>query len=342
MKGIVVLGEGKLEIRDFPDPVAGPDEVVLKMKASGMCGTDLHHIHGPKRDDDKIFIEGHEPCGIVEQVGSQVSPSQAQIGDRVMVHHYDGCRTCRYCRSGWTQLCATAKVIYGGPTGHGGHADYMKVPAHTLIKLPDSLSYKAGAAIACGFGTAYGAIKRINPTGDETVAIFGQGAVGLSTTILAKAFGARVIAMDVNDGRLENAKSFGADHVINPTKEDPVDAIRKLSFDGEGAHKAIECSANEAARRQAIECLRRWGTVCMVGAYGNISFGIHEVIQMQKTVLGSVTLSKNQMEDCAHFVAERGIDLDRLFTHEFRLDQAEEAYDLFDQQKVGKGVFVFD
>lgn len=342
MRGIVVLGEGELEIRDFADPVPGSDEVVLRMKASGMCGTDLHHLHGPRRSEDQIFIEGHEPCGVVAAVGTAVLPAEAKVGDRVMVHHYDGCRTCRYCRSGWTQLCAKAKVIFGGPNGHGGHADYMKVPAHTLIKLPDALSFKAGAAISCGFGTAYGAIKRVELAGDDTVAIFGQGPVGLSATLLAKEFGARVIALDIDESRLEAARDYGADHAINPAIEDAVTAIRAVTADGEGADRSIECSGNETARRQAVEGIRRFGRACMVGAYGNLSVPIHQIIQLRKDVIGSLTCSKTQMEDCANFVMERGIDTDRLFTNEFRLDQAREAYELFDQRKIGKGVFVFD
>ena len=341
MKGLVLLGEGDLELMDFPDPVPGPDEVVIRMKASGMCGTDLHHLNGPRRAPDNMIIEGHEPCGVVAEVGSAVRPTDATVGDRVMVHHYDGCRTCRYCRSGWTQLCATHKVIYGGFHDHGGHAHFMKVPAHTLIKMPDRLSFKAGAAIACGTGTAYGAIKRIDLAGDETVAIFGQGPVGLSATLLAKSFGAQVIALDIGAERLAMARDFGADYTINPADEDPVAAIQALTG-GEGAQKSIECSANPDARRQSIECLRRYGTACMVGAYGDIAFGVNQIIQLQKTVVGSVTFSKNQMEDLARYVVERGIDLDRLFTHEFRLDQAQEAYDLFKERKIGKGVFVFD
>lgn len=342
MKGIVVLGEGDLEIRDFPDPEPGPDEAIVRMKASGMCGTDLHHLHGPRRTEDKIFIEGHEPCGVVEKVGVNVSPAEAKPGDRVMVHHYDGCRTCRYCRDGWTQLCPNAKIIFGGPNGHGGHSDFMKVPAHTLIKMPDALSFKAGAAISCGFGTGFGAVKRAEIRGDETVAIFGQGPVGLSATMVAKAFGARVIATDVSDARLEAARAWGADVTINPTREDPVEAIRALTPDGEGAHKSIECSANETARLQAVQSVRRFGTACMVGAYGNISFPISEVIQMRKSVIGSITFSKSQMQDCAAYVVERGLQIENLFTHEFRLDQAREAYDRFDRKEIGKGVFVFD
>lgn len=342
MKAVVFLGEGNLAIRHYPDPEPGPDEVVIRIKASGMCGSDLHHLHGPKRSEAEIVIEGHEPCGIVEKVGSAVAKNEAQIGDRVMVHHYDGCRTCQYCRSGWTQFCPTERVVFGGLDGNGAHADYMKIPAHTLIKLPETLSFKAGAAISCGSGTAFSAIKRINLSADETVAIFGQGPVGLSCTMFAKAFGARVIALDVDNSRLEMAKRFGADYIINSREVDPVETIRALTRNGEGADKSIECSANETARRHAVESLRRWGTACFVGVFGKIELDSFEVIQLQKNVIGSLTFSKNLQEECALFVAERGLDVDSIFTHEFRLDQAKEAYELFNNRKIGKGVFVFE
>ena len=342
MKAVVFQGEGRLEIRDFPDPVPGPDEVVIRMKASGMCGSDLHHLHGPLRTGPELVIEGHEPCGVVELVGDAVRPTEAKVGDRVMVHHYDGCRTCQYCRSGWTQYCPNARIVYGGLNGDGGHADFMKVPAHTLIKLPDSLSFKTGAAISCGTGTAFAAIKRVELSADETVAVFGQGPVGLSVTMLAKAFGARVIAIDVEPSRLDMAKQLGADHVVNSLEQDPVAAVRELTRRGEGADKSIECSAIPAVRRQAIQAVRPWGTACMVGVFGKIDLDSEELIHLHKTVLGSLTFSKNQQEDCAQFIAERGLDVESLFTNEFRLAEAEQAYELFDQRKIGKGVFIFD
>lgn len=342
MKAVVFLGEDKLEVRDYPNPTPGPDEVVIRVKASGMCGSDLHHLHGPLRSGSELVIEGHEPCGVVETVGDAVRPSEAKVGDRVMVHHYDGCRTCRYCRSGWTQFCPNGRIVFGGLNGDGGHADFMKVPAHTLVKLPDSLSFKTGAAISCGTGTAFGAIKRVGLSADETVAIFGQGPVGLSCTMLAKAFGARVIAVDVEPSRLEMATKFGADHTVDARLQDPVTAIRDLTRDGEGADKSIECTANVAVRSQAVQSLRQWGSACMVGVFGKLELDSEEVIHLQKTVMGSLTFSKNQQEECAQFVAERGLDVESLFTDEFRLDEAERAYELFDQRQIGKGVFVFD
>ena len=341
MRAVVFLGEGKLDIQQRADPVPGPDEVVVRMKASGMCGSDLHHLSGPARAEHERVIEGHEPCGVVEVVGDAVRPSEAEVGDRVMVHHYDGCRTCRYCRSGWTQYCPNARKVYGGLDADGAHADFMKVPAHTLIRLPDSLSFKTGAAISCGTGTAFGAIKRVGLSADETIAIFGQGPVGLSCTMLAKAFGARVIAIDVEPSRLRMAEKFGADYVIDGRAQNAVAAVRALTCT-EGADKSIECSANAGVRRQAVQAVRRWGTACMVGVFGTIEFDSDELIHLHKTVVGSLTFSKNQQEECALFVAERGLDVESLFTNEFRLDEAEQAYQLFDQRKIGKGVFIFD
>ena len=232
MKAVVFHGDRQLELMDFPDPTPGPGEVVVEIKASGMCGSDLKFyraVGGASSlglgDLDGPIIAGHEPCGIVAEVGEGVDPTLAKIGNRVMDHHYSGCGVCKHCRGGWSQLCLDGIIVYGA-TGHGAHAKYMKVPAHTLVQLPDDLSFKTGAAISCGTGTAYGALKRLNLAGDETIVIFGQGPVGLSGTQLAKEMGARVIALDVSEERRQLALNFGADEVIDPLGEDVVQLLR--------------------------------------------------------------------------------------------------------------------
>lgn len=337
MKAIVFLGERKLEMMEVPDPTPGPDEVVIEIKASGMCGSDLHHYRGPKKDT--LNIAGHEPCGIIAAVGTGVPEALAKVGDRVMDHHYSGCGVCKHCASGWSQMCLDGAIVYGG-AGDGAHAKYMKAPAHTIVKLPDALSFKTGAAISCGTGTAYGALKRLDLAGDETIAVFGQGPVGLSATQLAKAMGARVIALDISAERRELAKQFGADEVVDPMSNDVVDAIRDLTH-GEGAQKTLDCSSNPEARRAAVQSVRTWGTACFVGERGDVTFDVsNDFLRRQVTLVGSWTFSKNGQADCAEFVADRKIDVDSLFTHEFSLDQAEEAYKLFDTQTTGKGVFL--
>jgi D-arabinose 1-dehydrogenase-like Zn-dependent alcohol dehydrogenase len=254
MRGVVFTGNRQLELMAFDDPTPGPREVVLEIKASGMCGSDLHRYRAPpgggvsggiKRSSTPV-IAGHEPCGVVAAVGSGVSETEARIGQRVMDHHYSGCGVCKHCASGWAQMCLQGTTVYGSG-GHGAHARYMKVPVSTLVPLPDALSFEVGAAIACGTGTAYGALRRIDLRGDETIAIFGQGPVGLAGTQLAVAMGARVIALDPSPERRAMASTFGADVVLDPRGNDPVGAIRELTH-GEGAHKTLDCSRVPGAR----------------------------------------------------------------------------------------------
>lgn len=349
MKGIVFAGDSKIEYLDFPDPTPGPDEVVLEIKASGMCGSDLKFYRSPRGEAIKALgygeappvVAGHEPCGVVVAVGAAVNPKRAYLGQRAMVHHYRGCGACPHCSTGWMQLCDEGvKEVYG-VTGHGAHAKYMKCPAATIVELPEDLSYETGAAIACGTGTAWGALHRLDLKADQTIAIFGQGPVGLSTTQLAHAMGARVIALDVSDERLARAKQLGADAVINPTNEDPVQAIRQLTH-GLGAHASIDASSSSVARKQSVQCVRTWGKACYVGEGGNVTIDVsQDMLRRQVTLIGSWTFSTIGQQECARFVADRRVDVDALFTDRWKFEDAEQAYQLFDKQTSGKGVFLF-
>ena len=350
MRGVVFTGGRDLELMEFPDPTPGPDEVVVEMKASGMCGSDLHQYRRPKTSgganatglpaNPKPVIAGHEPCGIVAAVGPGVTAKEARIGERVMVHHYQGCTQCNQCRSGWQQLCQEVPVKVYGNNEHGGHAKYLKVPANTLVPLPDELSFSAGAAIACGSGTAYSALRRIGVSGNDTLAIFGQGPVGLAATQYAKAMGAKVIALDISQPRLERAKAFGADEVINPGATDPVAAIKDLTH-GRLADLTLDTSGNPEARLNAIRAVKVWGTMCFVGEGGEVHIDVSPLLmRRQLTLVASWTFSNVIQADCAQFSVERGIDVDKLFTHRWNLDQADEAYKVFDKQVDGKGVFL--
>jgi 2-desacetyl-2-hydroxyethyl bacteriochlorophyllide A dehydrogenase len=347
MRGIVFPGERAVELRQFADPTPGPGEVVVEMKASGMCGSDLHQYRRPKGGasvgglpvNPEPVIAGHEPCGIVAALGAGVTEKQARIGQRVMVHHYRGCGACNHCRSGWSQLCQREPIAVYGNNAHGGHARWLKVPAFTLVPLADELSFSTGAAIACGTGTAYGALRRMKLSGHDTIAIFGQGPVGLSATQLASAMGARVIAVDPSAERLGRAKEFGADAVVNPGSDDPVRAIKDLTQGG--ADLTLDTSGAEAGRLAAVKCAKVWGTVCFVGERGSVTLDVSsDLLRKQLTLIASWTFSSIGQAECADFVARRRIDVERLFTHRWALDQAEEAYRLFDRQNVGKGVFL--
>ena len=342
MKGLVFLGDRKLAYVDVDDPTPGNGEVVVRIKASGLCGSDLHPYRAPHDSGIALahrVIGGHEPCGIVAAVGAGVPRHVAKVGDRVMVHHYHGCAVCRHCRTGWPQLCKPATRVTYSANAHGAHAPYMKAMASTLVPLHDALSFEAGAAIACGTGTAWGAIERLQPTGDDTIAVFGQGPVGLSATMLASARGSRVIALDVDDMRLAQAMTFGAQVTINPRTTDATQALRELTG-GEGVSMVIETSGSPKAAAAGLAATAVWGKVCLVGIGSTLNLETKALLDRQVTVMTSYTMSTVGQQDCADFVVERGLDLDRLFTHRWSLDEAEEAYRIFDTQSTGKGAFL--
>jgi threonine dehydrogenase-like Zn-dependent dehydrogenase len=323
--------------------------VVIQMKASGMCGSDLKFYRPPPGEAQKAlglgsnaepFIGGHEPCGVIAARGPGVAEREAPIGQRVMDHHYAGCGVCKHCRVGWSQLCREGIVVYG-VTAHGGHAEYLKVPVRTLVPLPEELSFAEGAAVACGTGTAFGALRRMQLAGGQTLAVFGQGPVGLSATLLGAKMGARVIAIETNAERLALAKSFGADVALNASKTDVEKELKQLTR-GEGVDLALECSSAAAARQAAVRAVKTWGTACYVGEGGDVALEVSpDLLRRQVTLIGSWTFSAMGMAECARFIADAGIKLDRIFTHRWKLDQADEAYRVFDAQSAGKGVIEF-
>jgi threonine dehydrogenase-like Zn-dependent dehydrogenase len=348
VQGIVFLGDRKFDLMSCPDPSPGPDDAVLEMRASGMCGSDLDAYRRPPGETSTSgmpvptgpVIAGHEPCGVVVAVGRGVDPRQARVGERMMVHHYSGCRACEHCVTGWPQLCQRERISAYGSSEHGGHAPYLKVPAHTLVRLPEALSFRAGAAISCGTGTAYGALERLKVSGRDTIVIFGQGPVGLSATQLATAMGARVIALDTNEDRLARATQFGAQEVINPSTTDAIDRVKELTH-GRGAEFSLDTSASPLARATAVRCTRTWGTACFVGSGGQVTLNVSpDMLRKQMTVLGHWTFSTVGQAECASFVVDHGIDVDAIFTNDWALGDGEEAYRLFDAGKTGKGVFL--
>ncbi len=338
MRGVTFPGNRQAEIREFPDPHAGPGEAVVKIRASGLCGTDLHRY----RDSEPVdMITGHEPCGIIEELGAGAPPALA-IGDRVMCHHYAGCGVCETCSMGYEQLCPDGHLTYGGGTAHGANADYILVPSRTLVHLDPALTFEEGAAIACGTGTAWNGLKKMDISGRDTVAVFGQGPVGLSGTLSAKAMGARVIAVDMVPERLTLARELGADHVINGRDTDPVAAIRDLTR-GAGASVSLETSGNPTARQQVLECLAPFARCCYVGVGGPAEIDFNrDVIFKVVTIFGSWTFSKSELIEISRFFVETKTPLDKLITHRYSLDQAVEAFREFDSATTGKCVFVMN
>ena len=211
------------------------------------------------------------------------------------------------------------------------------MPARTLVPLPDELSFVAGAAVSCGTGTAYGALRRMHLAGGSTLAVFGQGPVGVSATLLGAKMGARVIAVETNAERRALAKKFGAD--VMPWNR--TEHIKELTK-GEGVDLALDTTGVPAARLAAVRSAKTWGTVCFVGEGGDVTLDVsRDMLRKQLTIIGSWTFSAMGQLECARFAVDNGIDVDALFSHRWKLEQADEAYRVFDTQSTGKGVIVF-
>lgn len=193
MRGVILPGRERVELREFDCPEPGHGQVLVKMKASGLCGSDLraiYHEHtGSGAERYRNVIAGHEPSGQVEAVVPGVGGFEP--GDRVVVYHILGCRRCEECTKGFMIGCSSQERAAYGWQRDGGHDDYLLAEASTLLHLPDGLTYTDGALVACGFGTAYQGILRAGVSGRDTVLVVGLGPVGLGAVMLAAASGPR-------------------------------------------------------------------------------------------------------------------------------------------------------
>ena len=339
MRGAVLLGDKQVEIRDFDDPVPGVNQVVVRTKASGLCGSELHALYQRSRADREKggrffgWIGGHEPCGVVESIGTGVEG--LHVGDRVIVYHIQGCGYCKYCRSGWMLHCPNAKRSYGWDI-HGGHADLILVNAANCVPLPDALTFADGACCACGTGTAYQGLRRIGVSGRDRFVAYGLGPVGLSGVMLAHAMGAEVIGVDLIPERLALAKELGASTVIDASKQDPVAIVREMT-EGEGAEAAADFSGNPQARNNALDSVRIWGRVAFVGE-GNLTTinPSPQMLHRQLTVVGSWVFGLWELKELGDFLVRHSLHPDRMVTHRFPLERVAEALALFDGGKTGK------
>ena len=343
MRGIKFLGDNRSEVIDYPDEEPGPGYVLLKMRSSGMCGSDLHRyrVPLPKEESDREPVRpGHEPCGQVEVLGGGVDG--LQVGDRILQHHYEGCGNCRMCKEGWSQLCTGMERLTHGYGRHGGHGDYMIARADTCLTLPDELSYEVGAFLACGASTAFHGLKKLQLSGLDTIAIFGAGPVGLAGVMFAAEMGARVISVDISGERLEMAKSAGAWAVVDNSDGSAVDQILDLTY-GEGADATLEAIGIHETRLAAVQSTKIFGRCCFVGEGGDFHVEPSpDIIHRHLTLVGSWTFSTHGLEEAARFTARRNVPLEALITGRCGIEDAPAAYQTFAAGAPGKFVINWD
>jgi len=339
MKGIVFLGNRRLEVREVPIPEPGRGEALIRIMATGICGSDLTVYRGTRVPGQ---IAGHEPAGVVERVGPDVL--RVKPGDRVSVHHHLGCGVCPNCARGEVVACAGHPVTGVGVPG--SFAEFMVAKERNCVPLPDSVSFIDGAFMACVGGTAYGAFRRLGAVAHESVAVFGLGPVGLSCVLMGKAMGLRVIGIDVLPQRLEMALKCRADAVVNAKEKDAVAAVHEFSkIKGVpyaiGVDYVIETSGSTQARTQIIPSLRREGKAAIVGV-GSTEKVINpsEIHGKACTLIGSVVFPLGWSWDLAKFLAVSGLSFEPAVTHRLRLEDAETGLRLADEGRCGKVVFL--
>jgi len=318
MKAVRLIKVGQpLEMQEIPVPVIGEKDILVQVRAAGICHSDVHYRAGLSPVRPLPMTLGHEVAGIVERIGSQVT--NVKVGERVCLHYNLTCGDCYYCSTGNEQFCE--KVLMLGHFTQGGYAEYISVPARNAIRLPDEIPFEQGATLMCASATAFHALRKSKLKAGETAAVFGVGGLGLSAIQLAKAFGALdVFAVDINADKLKLAAQYGA-IPLNAKNVDPVTEINKLTK-GRGADVAIEMIGLPQTMKQTVQSLGVLGRAVIVGL-GNRPLEIdtyRELLGKEAEIIGSndhllqelpllVDMARRKVLDTSHVVT-RTIPLD--------------------------------
>jgi propanol-preferring alcohol dehydrogenase len=246
-------GSGKpFAVEDVEVPDVGYGEVMVELKAAGICGTDVHYRRGEFEPTRIPLILGHEGAGVVRKVGDNVT--NVKEGDNVIVHYVVSCGQCKPCLQGYDNRCHYRKSI--GHDLDGTFAQYIRIPANNATKVASHVPFEWGAVTGCAVSTAYHAVTVSGMKKGDTVIIFGAGGVGLHAVMWARFFGAgKVMAVDLIDSKLETAEKYGADVLLNPSSKDVLKVVERET-DGWGADVAIECSGSSKAMEQAIKAIK--------------------------------------------------------------------------------------
>lgn len=318
MKAVRMVEPGKpLELQHIPIPSAGEEDVLVRVRAAGICHSDAHYRAGRSGMGRLPLTLGHEVAGEVEWVGAKVMNVKA--GDRVCLHYNISCDDCDYCKAGKEQFCTTVKMI-----GHhidGGYAEYIAISARNAIPLPQEISFAEGATLMCASATALHALRRGRVRDGETVAVFGVGGLGMSAIQLAKALGAvEVYAVDIKQDKLELASEYGA-IPVDASRSDAVEEIRK-STRGRGVDVALEMIGLPVTMRQTIESLGVLGRAVIVGL-GQAPLEIHPyqtLIGFEAEVIGSNDHLLQELPMLIDMARRKVLDTSRVVSQRIPLD----------------------
>jgi L-iditol 2-dehydrogenase len=342
MRAVILPGDKQVVVTDREVPVPRDNEVLVRTAASAICRSDMSIYYGnPLLPGTATAVSpvvpGHEAAGVVEAVGAAVRG--IRVGDRVASYLAVGNPLTENGLRGYPMLDDGWECF--GFDLDGGDAEYFVLPEYNALPLPDGISFRAGAVMTDMIGTQYSTQKRLGVSAAHTVAVFGLGPMGAAAVLIAKAHGARVIAVDVLDSRLTQATSLGADHTVNSADTAAVDRIRELTGN-RGADVVIECSGNPHAQNDALDAAASLGAVAFVGESRAAEIKpSDQLIRKLLTVIGGWYFARHEWDEIVRFVTERSIPVEALISHEFSIEQAEEAFGMFDRRETEKAIFVF-
>jgi 2-desacetyl-2-hydroxyethyl bacteriochlorophyllide A dehydrogenase len=306
-----------LETQEVPLPPLGSDDVLVRVHAAGICHSDAHYRAGTSPVGELPITLGHEVAGVIERTGAQVN--HVSVGDRVGIHYLVTCGECHYCRLGHEQFCIRGQMI--GKHRDGGYAEYIVVPAQSVVPLPSAISFEAGAVMMCSTATAFHALRKGRLQPGETVAVFGAGGLGMSAIQLARAFGAlQVYAVDIDAGRLALAGQLGA-VPVDAAQHDPVAEIGHLTG-GEGVDVALELIGLPETMQQALHSLRIMGRAVLVGITDR-PFLVHsytEVLGKETEIIGASDHLIVELPLLFEFARKGVLDLSAVVTRQIPLD----------------------
>lgn len=334
MKAVRLVETGKpLKEQEVPIPSMGDHDVLVSVKAAGICHSDVHYRAGKSPVGVLPQTLGHEVAGVIEKVGTGVETTR--IGERVSLHYLLTCGNCNYCRQGREQFCVTGLMI--GKHRDGGYAEYITVPARNAVPLPDAVSFEQGAVLMCSTSTSFHALRKARLKAGESVAIFGAGGLGMSAIQLAFIVGAsRVFAIDINPQKLATAETYGA-IPVDASVCNPVETLFQKTA-GKGVDVSLEVIGLPETMQQAVRCLGVFGRAVLAGI-AESPFEIDSYLELlgrETQIIGCSDHLLEELPILLEFLRQGRIDLSHVITESVSLD-AEAINDVLDALEQFKG-----
>ena len=329
MRAAILAGSATVQVKDLPDPKPAEGEALVRVAVSAICGSELHAYRSPEGAPGSPA--GHEMVGEVVAVNRT---QRVRVGDRVAVQVMAGCGRCGHCAQGDYEHCRDLRYAMGG------HADLVPVPEMCCLPLPDDVSWETGVLLGGDtIGTTYRALRRLNVSAFDTVGVFGCGPIGLGMLAVLRFLGVRAIAADLSAYRRDLASKLGAWRALDPGSVDIGDAVRALT-DGSGVDVALDCSPSPATLTAALDAVRVFGRVGLVGEKGSST--IHpsdHFIRKEITALGSWYFTAHDYFQILE-LHRRGLQVDDVVTHRFPFEEADRAFATFASGQSGKVLLI--